>query len=123
MLSKKLIKELKEKLEEQKKSLENQLHGFAKKDKNLKGDWDTKFPNFKGASSSSGNLEEAADEVEEYTSLLPIEHALETRLQDTTLALEEIKRGKYGKCENCKKEISVARLKIIPDARTCNKCK
>ena len=103
--------------------MEKQLQGFAEKDKNLKHDWDTRFPKFNGESSASGHLEEAADEVEEYGSLLSIEYALETRLRNINLALEKIKKGGYGICENCKKKISEARLKILPSARTCNKCK
>jgi len=38
------------------------------------------------------------------------------------LALEKIKKAKYGKCEKCKKKITEERLKIYPEARTCNKC-
>ncbi len=122
MASKKLLKELKEKLGEEKVLIETELEKFAKKDKKLKGDWDTKFPKFDGGSGSQA-LEDAADQVEEYVALLPVEHNMEIRLQDINLALEKIKKGKYGKCEKCGKKISEERLKIYPEARTCNKCK
>jgi RNA polymerase-binding transcription factor DksA len=112
------FKELKEKLEKEKASIEEALLGFAKKDKKLAGDWDVSFPEFNG-----GHLEEAADEVEEYETLRPIEFSLETRLKDINLALEKIKKGEYGKCERCQKPIPIERLKVYPEARTCQKCR
>ena len=111
------IKKIKEKLEKERNSVEEQLQSFAKRGKKLAGDWETRFPKFNG-----GNLEEAADEVEEYEALLPIEFALENKLKDTNLALEKIKRGEYGKCEKCQKEISRQRLQVCPEARFCLKC-
>ncbi len=115
-MDKKLIQESKEKLEKEKAALEKQLHTFADQDPNLKGDWDSRFPKF------DGNLEEAADEVEEYTARLPVEFSLETRLKDINLALEKIEKGKYGQCESCSKEIEEERLNIMPAARLCMKC-
>jgi len=118
MFRKKLfIKKIKEKLEKERTSVEEQLQSFAKKDKKLTGDWETLFPKFNG-----GNLEEEADEVEQYESLLPIEFSLENRLRDINAALEKIKKGKYGNCEKCGKEILRERLKVCPEARFCLKC-
>ena len=118
MFRKKLfIKEIKENLEKERVSIEEQLQSFAKKDKKLAGDWETSFPKFNG-----GNLEEEADEVEEYEALLPIEFSLENRLRDINLALEKIKKGRYGKCEKCEKEIPRERLEVCPEARFCLKC-
>lgn len=118
MIKKSFVKNAKKELEKEKEIIENSLQDFAKKDKKLKGDWDVFFPHLKGS-----NLEEEADEVEEYEALLPIEHSLEKRLSDINLALEKIEKGTYGKCEKCQKEISVARLKAAPEARFCLKCK
>jgi DnaK suppressor protein len=120
-VNKKLLKELKEKLEKEKTNIEQQLKSFATKDKKLKGDWDTRFPQWDGDSGSSA-LERAADQVEEYSNLLPLEYNLETRLRDINLALEKIKSRKYGKCEKCGKEIRIERLKVYPEARLCLKC-
>jgi len=115
------LKKIKKELEVKKNLIEQELQRFAKKDEELKGDWNTKFPKFNG--SSGGNtLEEAADEVEEYITKLPIEHSLETRLKDIDSALERIEKGKYGKCEKCLKSIPKERLKIYPEARFCLKC-
>lgn len=121
-MNKKRLKDLKEKLEKEKVQIEKELETFAKRDKKLEGDWNTRFPHHDDSSGSSA-LESAADEVEEYTRLLPIEYNLELRLKNINLALKKIKEGKYGVCENCKKQITLERLKIYPEARTCLKCK
>ena len=121
-MNKKILQELKEELEKEKENLEKELQSFAKKDSKLKGDWHTKYPKFDGGVGGQ-RLEEAADEVEAYVTLLPIEARLELKLQAVNLALEKIKKGKYGKCEKCKKPISIERLKIFPEAQTCQKCK
>lgn len=125
-MTKKLLTTLKEKLEKEKIALEEQLSTFAKKDPHLKGDWDTKFPNFDGEFGGAA-LEQAANEVEEYGVRLPVEFALELRLRDINLALEKIKKAakgrlSYGKCEKCGKKIKEKRLKIYPEARLCMKC-
>ena len=116
-MNKKLLQELKEKLEKEKAAIIKQLKTFATQDPKLKGDWDSRFPDF------DGGLEEAADEVEEYVSRLPVEFSLETQLQNINLALIKIKQDKYGKCEKCKKNIDEKRLKAYPAARLCMKCK
>ncbi len=120
-MNRKLLNQLKEKLEKEKIQIEKELAKFAKKDEKLKGDWDTRFPHWDGDSGSSA-LERAADEVEEYSTLLPIEYSLENKLKDINLALEKMKKGKYGICEKCGKEISEKRLEVIPEAKLCLKC-
>ena len=122
-MQKKILLELKEKLEKEKAAIEEQLKRFAKRDEKLKGDWDTIFPKFDGGEAGGAALEKAADEVEEYSTLLSIEHSLELKLKNIDLALEKIERGKYGRCEKCGKEISEDRLKVSPEARLCLKCK
>lgn len=116
------LKKIKKELEAKKNLIEQELQRFAKKDEKLKGDWNTKFPKFNG-SSGGYTLEDAADEVEEYITKLPIEHSLETRLKDIDSALERIEKGKYGKCEKCGKAIPKERLKVYPEARFCLKCR
>ena len=113
------IKEIKKKLEEERDSLKKSLGDFAKKNPKNPDEWDTKFPNFE----AEGVLDEEADEVEEYTSLLPVEKTLEVKLQNINNALDKIKKNKYGICEKCEKEIELNRLKLIPETKFCNKCK
>jgi len=122
-MKKNLLQKIKQELEKEKTAIEEQLKKFAKKDKKLPGDWDTVFPKYNGGESGGAALEKAADEVEEYSTLLPIEYSLELRLKNIDLALEKIKKGKYGICEKCRKEIPIARLKASPEARLCLKCK
>lgn len=120
-MNKKLIEELKEKLEKEKIQVEESLKKIAKKDEKLKGDWDARFPSFDGGESGSGLLEREADEVEEYGTILSLEHSLELRLKNIELALEKIKTAKYGLCEKCGEEIDEKRLRVVPEARFCLK--
>lgn len=120
-MKKDFIKKIKKKLEEKKSLIEKELKRFAKKDKKLKGDWNTRFPKF-DSGASGGKLEDEAKEVEEYSTLLPIEFSLETRLEDIDLALKKIEKGKYGICEKCDKSITEGRLNACPEARNCLEC-
>lgn len=121
-MKKGFLKKIEDKLKKEKVSVEALLKEFAKKDKELKGDWNTIYPSFNGVS-GGGILETEADEFQEYESKLDVEHILELKLRDINLALEKIKKGKYGVCENCGKKISQKRLKISPEARLCLKCR
>ncbi|MFC1663522.1 TraR/DksA family transcriptional regulator [Patescibacteria group bacterium] len=121
MLKKSFLEKIKEELEKKKNLIEQQLKGFAKKDNKLKGDWDSRFPSL-GSETGGSSLEKEADEVQEYSTRLPIEFSLEIRLRDIDLALEKIKKGNYGICENCKKPIPEKRLKVCPEARLCLDC-
>ena len=121
-MNKDLLQKLEEKLKEDKQELEKGLKAFTTKDKKLEGDWDTNFPQYSEGGSKS-NLDITADEVEEYSNLLPVEHVLEVRLGNVNSALEKIKTDKYGICEKCEKEISIERLKVSPEAKLCISCK
>jgi len=116
-MDKKLVEELKAKLENEKVSLEKELESFAKKDDSPKGDWETKYPN-----RENGTMEEEADEVQEYGNMLPVEYSLELKLKNINSALEKIKDGTYGFCEDCHEEIEEERLRACPEAKTCLKC-
>jgi len=120
-MNKKLLNKLKEKLEKERLLIETDLKSFATEDKNLKGDWDTRFPEVDGGVGSQA-LEDAADQVEEYATLLPIEYSLEIHLQRINEALKKIKKGKYGKCESCGKKIEEKRLKAYPAVKLCASC-
>ncbi|HDZ54270.1 MAG TPA: TraR/DksA family transcriptional regulator [Candidatus Nealsonbacteria bacterium] len=121
-MDKKNIQEFKERLEKDKENLEKELSSFAKKDEKTAENWNTRYPHFNGGTGGQ-RLEEAADEVEEYVTLLPIEASLELKLQTVNSALKKIKKGNYGKCEKCKKIIDLERLKAYPGAKTCQKCR
>ena len=116
-MEKKLIEELKVKLELQKSSIQKELESFATEDPNLKHNWDAKFPN-----REDSDKDEKADEVQEYDNNLSLEYSLELKLKDVNMALEKIAGGTYGVCENCGKEIGEDRLLACPEAKTCLNC-
>ena len=45
------------------------------------------------------------------------------KLRNIDEALLKIEEGEYGICEECEEEIPLGRLKIVPFARYCVKCK
>ncbi len=118
-MDKDLQKKFQDILETEKKKLTKELKFFAKKDPQLRGNWLTRFPFF---NLSRSHKDENAEEIEEYENLLPVEQSLELRLKDIEDALAKIKKGVYGQCEKCKKEIEIKRLEVVPEARLCLKC-
>ncbi len=116
-MEKKLLHQLKEDLLKNKKSLEESLHRFAKKDNVPEGDWDTVYPKINVTS-----REEMADEVEEFSSLIKIEHALEVKLKNIDDALKKMENENYGYCEKCSQLIEEDKLMIVPETRTCKSC-
>lgn len=119
-MEKKFLKKMEKILKEKKKRVKELLTKIAKK-KN--GKWEVIFPIFNGGESGSGILEKGADEVEEFASLLPLKESLEKKLNEISIALEKIKKGKYGICEKCQKEIEKERLELFPEAKYCKSCK
>jgi RNA polymerase-binding protein DksA len=66
--------------------------------------------------------EDSATELVEHEIVLgQIEH-LENRLKLIESALEQIKQGTYGICDNCGQPIDPARLKVMPEATLCIQC-
>ena len=118
-MDKKTISELKKKLEKEQALLKKDLLKFADKDKKIPDDYDTRFPDFGGRSSSP---DEDSNERETYENLLAVEYALELRLKDVGEVLKKIKENNYGNCEICKKEIALNRLNANPAAKTCSAC-
>lgn len=117
-MEEKTIEKLKKILEERKAKVEKDLESIAKKDPNMKGDYDAKYPDF-GLSQST---DEDALEVQAYENNLSVEYALEIRLQKINQALEKMAKGTYGICDNCGQEIDVRRLEAMPETTTCTTC-
>lgn len=115
-MNKKILEDIKKKLLEDKARLIKELSRFSEKDETLKNDFDTLFPDF------GRKEEENALEVTSYSDNLPVEHSLELKLKDINDALEKIKKGSYGACEECGKKIDEERLKILSTARFCVEC-
>lgn len=122
-MNKETLVKLKEKLLEERGLVEEELSSLGHKNPDLEGDWTTNFPSF---GDERTEQDENADEVEEYENELPMEYALETRLQNINLALEKIEDGEggtYGICESCGEKIEDERLEIEPSAKTHVHCK
>lgn len=118
-IDEKTLAELKKALIEKRDKIKSELMSFAKKDKNIKGDFKTEF------SQIGDRPEENASEVEVYEDNLGVEHSLEKDLAAIDKALEKIKDGTYGICANCgvpPQPIELKRLKAFPEAETCLKC-
>jgi RNA polymerase-binding transcription factor DksA len=67
--------------------------------------------------------EEEADESEERANRSGIKESLEKQLERVARALEKMKTGTYGICEQCKGEISFALLSVDPESSLCKNCK
>lgn len=113
------LKKQKQKLLKEKKELERMLLRFARKTNKKSDNWKSNYPQF----GDNTNPQDEADEIEEYTNLLPVEYRLELKLADTERALRKIESKKgYGICEKCGKEITKGRLEVIPEAKFCSRC-
>jgi len=53
---------------------------------------------------------------------LVLGQSLHTILANTKKSLANLRSGKYGKCENCGKQIEPERLEVIPTATLCLSC-
>lgn len=108
IMDKEHLSKFKNQLEEEKKELLEEIEKLSK------------VPEF-GDDVDSG--EEEADESEEYGNQLSIAQSYRERLADIDSALDKIRNGEYGICENCGKEISLEVLNAVPESRLCKDCK
>jgi RNA polymerase-binding protein DksA len=118
LLTKAVLRQFKQNLIKLKKRLESNVAQLE--DKTLK-----KNPQEASGDLSSFPLHIAdigSDEFERGVSLGMMEDEGNT-LKEINSAIERIETGKYGICENCKKPIGKLRLKTLPYARLCVKCK
>jgi len=115
-LEKKVIEELKTLLLKEKEDLESNLSRIARPVDKKEGDYETTFEEI------GTDKDDNATEVDQYTGNISVETSLEKQLQDVLSALEKIKKGTYGICEKCQKEIDIERLRVNPSAKTCIKC-
>jgi len=110
----------KNKLEEEKKFLEEELSSIAKKD-TKEGDWDAK-PESEEVNQEVQDEADMADRSQDYEERFSITEELNKKLEDVENALSKIESGNYGICEVCGGEIEEDRLEANPSARTCKKC-
>lgn len=113
-MSTKATQQFKEKLELEKKGLEQQLSRIGKRDSSSPGGWDATSG---GIEVDSADENEVADKFEELEENTGIASQLENQLKEVKAALERIETGTYGKCEICGKPIENERLEANPSAR------
>lgn len=118
MLSKDKIEHFKKKLEEKKAYLEQEMESIAHPNLNSPGDWEPTAPDM---NSMPADPNELADTFEELENVAAVEENLEADLDLVVEALDRIKRGKYGICEEGGEEIEDARLEANPAAKYCIK--
>ncbi len=111
------LEKIKKDLLNRKEQIENDLASFAKKDKFVKDNYRSEFPDY------GDKEDENAGEIAQYTDNLSIEYSLEKTLRDINKALDRIAKGTYGKCNYCGKEISDERLLARPVSSACVECK
>lgn len=112
-IDQKILEELKAKLLEEKKRLEEDLNKFAKP-VNDKGDFETQIVD---VADDDGDMDEEANQVEEYIGNLGVEQSLETQLKEVLVALEKMENGTYGLDEVTGEVIDLARLRVYPAAK------
>lgn len=115
--SKEFLTKIKDLLLQEKSTLEKELGKFAKKNKNVTGDYNSNFPDY------GDKDDENAAEVAEYAAELPLEESFEKTLRDNVQALKRIEDGTYGICKYCKKQIDEKRLVARPTSNACVSCK
>lgn len=115
-LSKEKLEYFKKKLEARKKELEKALSYVAQKNPANPEDWETLVPDMNAMLSDKN---EVADFFEEMENRSAIEDKLEERLTFVKEALERIKKGTYGICEEGGELIDERRLEAYPCAKNC----
>ena len=69
------------------------------------------------------DTDEGDPDVYEREKLLAIIRTLEDKIESLDHALKALDHGQYGICERCGSEIGAERLKAVPGATLCVKCK
>lgn len=111
------VNEMEEQLLKEEVRLKGELATFATQNPKNTDDYDAKFENM------GDKEDENAEEVASYSTNLTLERTLESSLRDVEKALERVKKGTYGVCKYCNKEIDEKRLRARPASSSCIDCK
>ncbi|MDD3773802.1 MAG: TraR/DksA C4-type zinc finger protein [Patescibacteria group bacterium] len=111
MFDKKFLQEQETKLLKQKVDLESQLKDLRSK-KRRGFPFNVRFPRL------GSDVDSDVQEIEQYEGNLSLEKQLADQLRDIKYALSMMKRGRYGHCLACGKEIEIDRLRTLPAALT-----
>ena len=110
-------KKIKEKLEKERDILLKQMRDMGKLNPET-NEWEA-IPEERDYTESDQN--DMADRFEDFEERSSVLKELEPRLNNVLRALKELGRESFGRCEICKKDIEMTRLKVNPAARTCKK--
>lgn len=69
------------------------------------------------------SFEEEGDEAEEFSNQVELTKSLEERRDRIDAALQKMKDGTYGTCEQCGNPISTNVLEVDPESGLCRDCK
>lgn len=111
------INHFKERLEEEKATLEKELKTVGSKNPGVTGEWDPMQTEV--GEEKSADRADVADSLTNFESNTSILKELEAQLFNVTEALQKIKKGTYGICEVSGHPIEEDRLEANPSARTC----
>lgn len=117
-MEKSTILKFKDKLEEEKNLLENELGTVSSRNPSNKDDWEPKKVDM---DINQADRNEVADELEEFGNNTAITIDLEIRLAEVKTAIEKINNDNFGVCEVGGEEIEEDRLEANPAAKTCKK--
>ena len=108
------LEELRARLETEKEELEEELasHGRVLNDA---GEWEGSSEGYEG---EEADPIDAADQIEELVTNVPLVEELEEKHSAVADAIEKMDQGIYGLCEVCNEPIPLERLNAIPSART-----
>lgn len=111
------INYFKQKLEEEKKLLEEELSSIGRKNPDTAGDWEATSEKYDAGQEADENVK--ADRFEELEERSGIGAELEEQLLNVARAIKKIESGAYGMCEISGEAIEEDRLRANPSARTC----
>ena len=109
MLDPKKIEECRKDLEEERRRLLDEVATIEK-------------PEDFGSDTES-DMSEETNEAESKVDNLSASQSLKDRINEIDAALNRVRLGKYGQCENCGKEISSEVLAVAPESALCAECK
>jgi DnaK suppressor protein len=116
-MNKKELESIKNKLEEEKTHLEQELQKIASKNPHNPDDWKAKFEE------TGDDESDSASEVVKFGLNLTLEKTLEKSLKDVEKALTRIDKKDYGVCKYCQQGINPKRLLARPTSSACIPCK
>src|SRR3989338_5974786 len=109
-------KKLYEDLSKEAEAIESQLREIASENPVTKGDFSARVEDL------GDSMEDAAEEMASLDQRQAMVIQLKKRHKEVIHAMEKIKAGSYGKCENCSTPIKKERLVAMPIAALCINC-